>query len=71
MEFEVKKNTKNANRIGFSNTIFAVGERVYVLSAKQQDDLIKQLNEVNRYKSKIKELEQSIVKESNIKPMKI
>ena len=45
LEFEVKKNTKNANRIGFSNTIFAVGERVYVLSAKQQDDLIKQLNE--------------------------
>lgn len=67
LEFEVKKNTKNANRIGFSNTIFAVGERVYVLSAKQQDDLIKQLNELNRYKSKIKELEQSIAKESNIK----
>ena len=26
-EFEVKKNTANANRIGFSNTIFGVGEK--------------------------------------------
>lgn len=41
LEFEVKKNTPNANRIGFSNTIFSVGEKVYVLSAKEHDDLIK------------------------------
>ena len=65
LEFEVKKNTKNANRIGFSNSIFAVGEMVYVLSAEQHDNLIKQFNEVNNYKSRIKELENEIATGSN------
>ena len=60
LEFEVKKNTKNANRIGFSNTIFKVGEKVYVLSEKEHDSVIEQLNQVDEYKSRIKELEADI-----------
>ena len=60
LEFDVKKNTANANRIGFSNTIFAVGEKVYVLSEKEHEDLIKQLNQADEYKSKIKELEDEL-----------
>ena len=59
-EFEVKKNTPNANRIGFSNTIFKVGEKVYVLSEKEHDSVIEQLNQVDEYKSRIKELEADI-----------
>lgn len=57
LEFEVKKNTPNANRIGFSNTIFTVGEKVYVLSDTERKDLMEQLNKVNEYKSRIEELE--------------
>ena len=57
LEFEVKKNTPNANRIGFSNTIFTVGEKVYVLSNTEREDLMKQLNQVDEYKSRIEELE--------------
>ena len=59
-EFEVKKNTANANRIGFSNTVFGVGEKVYVLSEKEHEDVIQQLNQVDEYKAKIKELEADI-----------
>ena len=59
-EFEVKKNTANANRIGFSNTIFGVGEKVYVISEKERDSLIQQLNQRDEYKARIKELEADI-----------
>ena len=59
-EFEVKKNTANANRIGFSNTVFGVGEKVYVLSEKEHENLIQQLNQIDEYKSRIKELEADI-----------
>lgn len=59
-EFEVKKNTANANRIGFSNTVFGVGEKVYVLSEKEHEDVIQQLNQVDEYKARIKELEADI-----------
>ena len=59
-EFEVKKNTANANRIGFSNTIFGVGEKVYVISEKERDSLIQQLNQADEYKARIKELEANI-----------
>lgn len=52
-EFEVKKNTANANRIGFSNTIFGVGEKVYVISANERDSLIQQLNQRDEYKARI------------------
>lgn len=63
-EFEVKKNTKNANRIGFSNTLFEVGEKVYVLSEQQHYDIIKDMEQVDEYKSRIKELE-NIIANSN------
>ena len=43
IEFEVKKNTKNANRIGFSNSLFAVGEKVYIISEQERFDLMKRL----------------------------
>ena len=59
-EFEVKKNTKNANRIGFSNTLFEVGEKVYVISEQQHFDIIKDMDQVDEYKSRIKELEKII-----------
>ena len=59
-EFEVKKNTANANRIGFSNTIFGVGEKVYVISEKERNSLIQQLNQADEYKARIKELEADI-----------
>ena len=59
-EFEVKKNTANANRIGFSNTVFGVGEKVYVLSEKEHENVVQQLNQVNDYKARIKELEADI-----------
>lgn len=59
-EFEVKKNTANANRIGFSNTIFGVGEKVYVISAKERNSLIQQLNQRDEYKARIEELEADI-----------
>lgn len=62
LEFEVKKNTANANRIGFSNTIFGVGEHVYVLSESERFDVMKRLDD---YKSKIKELEDKIATESD------
>ena len=64
LEFEVKKNTKNANRIGFSNTLFDVGEKVYVLSEQQHFDLLKEIDQVDEYKARIKELENKIVEES-------
>ena len=64
LEFEVKKNTANANRIGFSNTIFDVGEKVYVLSEEQRFDVMKELDNVNEYKARIKELEGIIAKET-------
>lgn len=60
LEFEVKKNTKNANRIGFSNTLFDVGEKVYVISEEQHFDIIKEMDQVDGYKSRIKELEKII-----------
>ena len=59
-EFEVKKNTANANRIGFSNTVFGVGEKVYVISEKERNSLIQQLNQADEYKARIKELEADI-----------
>lgn len=59
-EFEVKKNTKNANRIGFSNTLFAIGEKVYLLSEQQRFDLIRDMDQVDKYKERIKELENII-----------
>ncbi len=59
-EFEVKKNTANANRIGFSNTLFGVGEKIYVISEKERDSLIQQLNQRDEYKARIKELEADI-----------
>ena len=62
LEFEVKKNTANANRIGFSNTIFDVGEKVYVLSEEQRFDVMKELDNVDEYKARIKELEGIIAK---------
>ena len=61
LEFEVKKNTKNANRIGFSNTLFKAGEKVYVISEEQHFDIIKEMDQVDEYKSRIKELEKIIV----------
>ncbi|DBA35541.1 TPA: hypothetical protein vir323_00029 [Caudoviricetes sp. vir323] len=61
LEFEVKKNTKHANRIGFSNTLFKVGEKVYVISEEQHFDIIKDMDQVDEYKSRIKELEKIIV----------
>ena len=60
LEFEVKKNTKNANRIGFSNTLFKVGEKVYVISEEQHFDIIREMDQVDEYKSRIKELEKII-----------
>lgn len=60
LEFEVNKNTKNANRIGFSNTLFDVGEKVYVLSEEQHYDIIKQIDQVDEYKERIAELETEI-----------
>jgi len=65
LEFEVKKNTKNANRIGFSNSLFDVGEKVYVLSEQQHFDLIKDMEQVDEYKSRIKELENKILNSSS------
>ena len=56
-EFEVKKNTANANRIGFSNTLFSVGEKVYIISESERFDLMKQRDQVDEYKARIKELE--------------
>ena len=64
--FEVKKNTKNANRIGFSNTVFKVGETVFVLSEKEHNNLIKKLED---YNIKIKKLEDTIATESNSKSL--
>lgn len=57
LEFEVKKNTANANRIGFSSNLFSVGETVFILSEKERFDLMKQLDD---YRSKIKELEDEL-----------
>lgn len=65
LEFEVKKNTKNANRIGFSNNLFGVGEKVYVLSEQQHFDLIKDMEQVDEYKARIKELENKILNSSS------
>ena len=56
-EFEVKKNTANANRIGFSNTLFSIGEKVYVISEAERFDLMKQIDELDECKARIKELE--------------
>ena len=56
-EFEVKKNTANANRIGFSNTLFSVGEKVYIISESERFDLMKQQDQIDEYKARIKELE--------------
>ncbi|MCQ2971916.1 MAG: hypothetical protein MJ209_01255 [archaeon] len=64
-EFEVKKNTNNANRIGFSNTLFSIGEKVYILSAQQHFDLIKEMDKVDEYKDRIKELENIISNNSD------
>ena len=64
-EFEVKKNTNNANRIGFSNTLFSVGEKVYLLSEQQHFDLIKEIDQVYEYKDRIKELENIISNNSD------
>ena len=59
-EFEVKKNTANANRIGFPNSVFGIGEKVYVISETERFDLMKQLDEIDDYKARIKELEADI-----------
>ena len=59
-EFEVKKNTANANRIGFPNSVFGIGEKVYVISEAERFDLMKQLDEIDDYKARIKELEADI-----------
>ena len=59
-EFEVKKNTANANRIGFPNSVFGIGEKVYVISEAERFDLMKQLDEIDDYKDRIKELEADI-----------
>lgn len=59
-EFEVKKNTANANRIGFPNSVFGIGEKVYVISEAERFDLMEQLDEIDDYKARIKELEADI-----------
>ena len=62
-EFEVKKNTANSNRIVFSSKYFGIGETVYILTEGERFDLMKQQDEINGYKARIKELE-NIIAES-------
>ena len=64
-ECEVKKNTKYNNRVGFSNSIFAVGETVYILSQTKHDELIEQFENkdsiaAKNFESQIQEKEESI-----------
>ena len=66
-ECEVKKNTKYSNRVGFSNSVFDIGETVYVISKAQRDELIEQLENNDSianedFESQIKEKEESISK---------
>ena len=56
-EFEVKKNTANSNRITFSSKFFAVGDNVYILTESERFDLMKQQDQIDEYKARIKELE--------------
>ena len=55
--FEVKKNTGNSNRITFSSKFFGVGDNVYILTESERFDIMKDLDQVDEQKARIKELE--------------
>ena len=67
VDCEVKKNTKYSNRVGFSNSVFDIGETVYVISKARRDELIEQLENNDSiasedFESQIKEKDESISK---------
>lgn len=64
-QFEVKKNTGNSNRITFSSKFFGVGDNVYILTEGERFDVMKDLDQVDEYKARIKELENQIAAGSN------
>ncbi len=64
-QFEVKKNTGNSNRITFSSKFFGVGDNVYILTEGERFDVMRDLDQVDEYKARIKELESVIAAGSN------
>jgi len=64
-KFEVKKNTGNSNRITFSSKFFGVGDNVYILTEGERFDVMRDLDQVDEYKARIKELESVIATGSN------
>ena len=67
VDCEVKKNTVYSSRVGFSSSLFEVGETVYIFSKSERDDLFKQIKNNDSianedFESQIKEKDESISK---------